>query len=127
MPYVVIVGFFAIILATSNWGSPYTAPEPFLGCYSDQNGNRLQLSRGGNFAINGSSVGSYKILAPVGGKHGYLVETDGLRLSRIGDSIRATPGRHGYGYLWAIDQQSLRVIFERDNEFDLTKTDKGNC
>ena len=121
-PFAVIGAAFIAIFAISNRSSPYAAPQPFVGCYESPAGDKLQFSTDGQIIMNSSAAGSYRILAPVGGKHGYLVEAQGLDLSQSGNSVVARAG-HG-GFYWPIDGQTLHIIFAPSSQVQFQKAAK---
>ena len=90
-----------------------------MGCYSNDH-NRLLLLPDSHLRVNGSAAGSYKIVEPVGGKHGYLVEAEGLHLTGgRGKRVTATPGDGGF--LWPINDKTLDILFAPDVALRLTK------
>jgi hypothetical protein len=126
-PLVIAAGLLIAVFATSNRGSPYADSRPFVGCYQSSDGNKLRLSENGHIVVNGVAAGSYRVLAPVGGKHGYLVEAEGLELelNEVGHLIAAQSG-HG-GFFWDTDGKSLRVIFAPSSEIAFQRAPGGNC
>lgn len=124
-PAVVVIGLFAAVYATSNRESRYGPLTQFVGCYSNGR-DRLLLLPSGRLRINGTAAGSYKILKPVGGKHGYLVEADGLKLTGgRGVPVAAMPGRDGF--FWPISSEAIDVLFAPDIELSLEKARSLSC
>jgi hypothetical protein len=124
-PMALIAVVFIVIVATSNHSSPYVRISPFVGCYVSADRDRLALADDGHIRFNGVVAGSYRVLAPVGGKHGYLVQAEGLELRRSGNAVVATAGRGGF--FWPIDSQSIQVIFAPSSAIELRKSAAGNC
>lgn len=114
-----IAGLFIAAIATHNHTSPYAAIGPFAGCYSN-GADRLMLSPVGEIVTNGTAAGSYKIVSPVGGKHGFLVEANGLNLKGgNGTPLGATRGTGGF--FWPISQRALKITFAPRTEMALRK------
>jgi hypothetical protein len=121
----VITSLFIAVLATRDRQSPYVPNGSFAGCY--RNGmDRLVLGTGGDIKINGSAAGSYKIVKPVGGKHGFLVEADKLRLTGgRGTPVRAEQGDGGF--LWPIHGETFDIVFAPGAAMTLRKTKTPTC
>lgn len=121
----VVVLLVAAILLTSRWQARdrYFARESFAGCYRDSAGSFLELGSTGIIHSVGKRVGTYKIVSPVGGKHGYLVEVSNLQLQLQDDNLVAQPGSGGF--LWPISPQGeLTVTFAPDTKRSFHK---GPC
>jgi len=107
-----IMCLISTVLATSrcNSSSRFADPSAFLGCYASMSGDQLQLTPQGKMIINGAAVGTYRIISPVGGKHGYLIEVEGLNLELQGGKVVAKSGDGGFQ--WKIsDDLSINMIF----------------
>ncbi len=121
----VIVGLFIVVIETRNRQPIYASIEPFVGCYSD-GANRLLLEANGRLAINGTAAGSSRIVKPVGGKHGYLVEVSGLTLaSGRGGLVIATGGTGGF--LWPINDRAINLTFAPNAAIALKRTASSSC
>ena len=120
-----IAGLFVALLATSNRKNSYAPIGSFVGCYS--NGiDRFTLGARGDLVVNGVAAGSYQILKPVGGKHGFLLEADKLTLAGgRGTPIRAARGNGGF--YWPITGDTLDVLFAPDVEITLQKSGARPC
>jgi len=122
---VMVIGLFAAVYATRNRESQYAPVSPFVGCYSNGR-DQVRLLATSRLWINGAEAGSYKIVKPVGGKHGYLVEAEGLRLTGGREKpIGAMTGDSGY--FWPISDRMIELIFEPDVVLDLTKATSPFC
>lgn len=120
-----VIGLAVMAYATRNRGGRYAPIAPFVGCYSNGR-NHLLLLPNGHLQLNGGAAGTYKIIKPVGGKHGYLVEAEGLHLSGGQQKpIRATIGHAGY--FWPLSDQMIELIFESDVVQDLSKAKAPSC
>ena len=110
--FVVVAALVTLFLAaksTSNREGPYAPTAFFAGCYSN-GADRLVLGRGGEIVINGRPAGSYKIVRPVGGKHGFLAEANGLNLTGgNGAPLGAVQGNGGF--LWPISHDAINITF----------------
>ncbi|HET7281861.1 MAG TPA: hypothetical protein VFI67_06025 [Sphingomicrobium sp.] len=120
-----IAAVFIAIVVTSNRSSPYVRISQFAGCYVSADGDKLVLSGDGHIHFNGVAAGSYRVLAPVGGKHGYLVEAEGLELRLSGNAVVTSAGRGGF--YWPIDSQTIQVLFAPSREIEMRKTAAGDC
>lgn len=106
-----VVALLAIaVLLTSRWQSNdrYAASDSFTGCYRDGVGSIFELGGSGILRSGGAPVGKYRIVLPVGGKHGYLVEASNLNLTLDRDRIVARSGSGGF--LWPISEQGEMIV-----------------
>jgi hypothetical protein len=115
-PCIVIIFIFSVFF-TGWWNGPsqYSARESFSGCYADETGDTFELSSTGIVRSSGKRVGTFQIVSPVGGKHGYLVEASGmnLKINPLNGRIIALAGSGGF--IWPISQNGeLTVIFAPD-------------
>lgn len=113
----------AAILWTSRWNAPdrYSPRAAFAGCYGDAEGSALELTSAGAIISGGMAVGSYQVVSPVGGKHGYLVEASNLNLSMVGNRMVAQPGSGGF--LWPVSSQGeITITFAPDTRIILKKS-----
>lgn len=111
-----------VILWTSRWNAPdkYSPRAAFAGCYRDARGTTLELTSTGTIVSGGIAAGSYQIVSPVGGKHGYLVEAANVNLGMVGDRMVAQPGSGGF--FWPVSSQGeLTVTFAPDTRLILKK------
>lgn len=117
----ILIGvLFGIVLVTSRWNSAARKSDPhqFEGCYVGLGIPALRLAPSGQLINSRGRVGSYHIVAPVGGKHGYLVETSGLNIKSQKASVTIMPGEGGF--LWPITPSGeLTVTFAPDGEYQL--------
>jgi hypothetical protein len=116
----VVIALFGIVLITSRWNSAAKTSDPsrFEGCYAGPGISVLRLAPSGQLLNGGERVGSYRIVAPVGGKHGYLVEATGLNIRRLSSGVVMTPGDGGF--LWPIAPSGmLKITFAPDGEYEL--------
>lgn len=115
----------ATVLSTSRWGSDkrYTTPGLFAGYYRDDAGSCLELQATGLLKFSGRAAGNYRVIAPVGGKHGYLVEASNLKLRLEENRVVAISGTGGF--LWPISKGGrMTVIFTPGTQRELRK---GAC
>jgi len=97
-------------MATFLFGKPspvYASDDKFAGCYRALH-MIFMLQKDGSIAFNGKSVGHYRILDPVGGKHGYLLETQNFSMTLDRGRLVAQP--IGGGTTWNINDRSLDVV-----------------
>src|SRR3954447_13631504 len=102
----IIVLWLAWILGASRFGPDYLPPGPFVGCYVSANGDALALDPSGMLRSRGSVVGTFKVLAPVGGKHGPLIRVDGVSVRTDGANVYFERGRSGY--FWPVSGEALQ-------------------
>ena len=115
----------ALVLISSCSGHPYLPAGSFAGCYVAQDAQRLQLSPDGLISADGEPVGKYRVLAPVGGKHGPLVEAEGLNIAfRNGRVIFV---RGSGGFLWMVSDKDLNVVFAPDGDVQFAKGPDAAC
>jgi hypothetical protein len=122
---VVIIVFFAIVLITSRWNpaARQSDSRQFEGCYVGPEISGLRLGPSGQLLNDGKRVGSYRLIAPVGGKHGYLVEASGVNIKRQEAGIVMAPGDGGF--LWPIAPSGeLHVTFAPDGDYELHRQPK---
>lgn len=124
---VAILVLVAAILVTSRLNSPsrYFSGDTFAGCYSDGFSNQIRLSKEKEILADGRPVGHYRIVSPVGGKHGYLVETTDIKVLKLPDG-RITIQSGSGGFLWPISENgNLQMLFAPDGNVSMHR-DK-NC
>jgi hypothetical protein len=126
----ILVGAFislwlAWIVVTSRFGPDYLPSRTFAGCYVSPNGDRLELRPSGALLSQGSAVGTFKVLAPVGGKHGPLISVDGVSVRTKGSNVHFDRGRDGY--FWPVSTDGLQVIFPPDNLVRFQKVSTTRC
>jgi hypothetical protein len=121
LPALVAVAIFVILFSARWTGSErYSPPNEFVGCYADGWGNSLELSPTGRIMSENKTVGTYRIVAPVGGKHGYLVQANSINIRTIGQKLVSESGTGGF--LWPVTKTGeLHVIFAPDTEDTLRK------
>jgi hypothetical protein len=125
VPIIVVAALFVSVFATSNRQTRYAPIGSFDGCYADRS-DRLLLRADGGIEVNGTAAGSYRIVKPVGGKHGYLVEAKGLKLSSgRGAMMRSTKGTGGFH--WRINDEAIDVTFAPDVTATLKKVALSSC
>ena len=115
----VIAVLFIAVFATRNRESRYTPIRFFAGCYSN-GADRLVLGRGGEITINGRAAGSYKIVSPVGGKHGFLAEANGLSLTG-GNGSPMVAAQGAGGFFWPISDDAITITFAPATAMTLRK------
>jgi hypothetical protein len=121
----VIALWFAWILATSHFGADYVPSQTFAGCYVSPNGDALELNPSGVLRSRGSSVGTFKVLAPVGGKHGPLISVDGVSVGTKGANVVFDRGRDGY--FWPVSAEALQIIVPPDSSVRFQKVSATHC
>jgi hypothetical protein len=84
------------------------------------------LRANGGLDINGTAAGAYRIVKPVGGKHGYLVEASGLTLAGGNGALVGAAQGTG-GFLWAINDDTLDITFAPDVVMTLRKMPPSLC
>lgn len=120
-----VVGLLIVVIETRNRRPIYASIKPFAGCYSD-GANRLLLEANGKLSINGTAADLSRIVKPVGGKHGYLMEVSGLTLaSGRGDLVVATGGSGSF--LWPINDRAINLTFAPDAEIVLKRAASISC
>ena len=117
-----IAAFF--ILSSCN-STPYLPDGSFAGCYLADGAQSLRLAPNGVIFADGSQVGRYKVLAPVDGKHGPLVEATGLNVRSADGRVEFVPGTGGF--LWAVTDNGLNVLFAPDGEVQFAKSPVAGC
>jgi len=127
---VLLVGAFialwlAWMVATSRFGPAYLPSRIFAGCYVSSNGDLLELRPSGALLSHGSAVGTFKVLSPVGGKHGPLISVDGVSVGTEGAHVHFDHGRDGY--FWPVSTDALQVIFPPDNSVRFQKVSTTRC
>lgn len=103
----VIVAWLAWIFATSHFGDDYLPSQTFAGCYVSPNGDPIELDPSGSLQSRGSALGTFKVLAPVGGKHGPLIEVDQISVLTKGQNVYFARGRGGW--FWPVTSDELQV------------------
>ena len=121
----IVAAFFAAVLVTSHRQADYLAAQDFAGCYVSANSAPLLLSPSGSLRSRHLQVGTFKVLAPVPGKHGPLVEADALNVIRRDGQVIFLPGSGGF--LWPVTARSLRVTFAPDGELELARRSDAAC
>jgi len=120
-----VISFAAIGLIRSN---TKIAPDHYAdrnivaGCYTDLNGNHINLASGGTITVAGKEVGKYVLLSPVPGKHGYLVEASDLSLKMRESHLWGSRGDDSF--FWDVDANRLKVVFAPANTLVFTKLDR---
>jgi hypothetical protein len=119
----IVALFLIVILVRSNWNTSdrFVPNAKFIGCYNDAAGNKIDLSPDGRFQLNGVHVGEYEIDAPVGGKHGYLLDTSGFDVAIHSGQLSTKPSSDGF--LWPISRDGeISVIFAPDHKLTFRKS-----
>jgi len=120
-----IASFFMAVFATQIHQNPYTLVGPFAGCYSNGTDDMV-LKPDGELLINRTKAGTFGVLKPVAGKHGFLVEATGLNLvGGSGASIRAAKGDGGF--LWPISDKAIDLVFAPDTTVTLRRLPASSC
>ena len=115
----------ALLAITSCNSAPNLPAGAFAGCYKSQDAQRLLLSVDGSIYANGTRVGNYKVVAPVGGKHGPLIEATGLNVVSQKGSVTFLPGSGGF--LWPVTDRFLSVVAGPDIGEQFTKGRDAYC
>jgi hypothetical protein len=115
----------ALCLAASCSSNPYLPPSSFAGCYTANNAQRLLLAPDGSLYADGKKAGTYKVVAPVGGKHGALIEATGLNVSSRNSRVTFAPGSGGF--FWDVTDKYLTVVFAPDDMVQFAKASDAAC
>lgn len=124
-PYALVAAFFAAVLATSHRQTEYLPAQDFAGCYMADNAEPLMLLPDGSIHAAGKRAGSYKVLAPVGGKHGPQIEATGIDVSFRNGRVTFTPGSGGF--FWNVTDSDLTVVFAPDGLVRFAKSLNSPC
>jgi hypothetical protein len=122
----VIVVWVAWIFATSHFGDEYLPSQTFAGCYVSANGDPVELDPSGALQSRGSTLGAFKVLAPVGGKHGPLIQVDEISVLRKGQNVYFGRGREGW--FWPVTGDELQVtVYPPGTLVTFRKTAASHC
>ena len=117
--------WLAWILATSHFHEDYLPRQTYVGCYVSANGDSLELESSGSVRSHGSAVATFKVDAPVGGKHGPLIDLDGVSVLMNGANVYF---EHGHdGYYWPVSDVGLQVVFPPDHSVFFKKAKASYC
>lgn len=103
----VIVGALVWLIATSHFHDDLLPNGSFAGCYISSAGDPLELDPSGALLSRGAKVGTFKVIAPVGGKHGPLISVDQTHVRMTGSNVYFERGQSGY--FWPVTQTELQV------------------
>lgn len=121
----VIVAVLVWVFATSHFSPEYLPARTFAGCYLSPNGDPILLGTSGTLRSRGLTTGKFEVHAPVGGKHGPLVEAEGLSVAFEGDHVIFKPGTGGF--FWAVNERTLRVVFAPNGDVRFTRAPVTSC
>ncbi|RST31580.1 hypothetical protein HMF7854_12600 [Sphingomonas ginkgonis] len=120
-----IAAVAALFVANTHIGEHYVPPQPFAGCYETDGISPLELTPSGILRSAQTDVGRFKVVAPVGGKHGTLIEATAVDVvERRG---RAFFVKGAGGFLWPINGATLNVTYAPDGQMQLARRPMAAC
>lgn len=120
-----VVLLFAASIAVYHSKPDYLPRQKFAGCYVSGNGDPLELDPSGSLRSRGSAVGRFNVDAPVGGKHGPLIDIDGVSVRMRGANVYFERGREGYS--WDVSKDGLQVVFPPDHSVVFKRAAASYC
>lgn len=114
-----------VFLITGCSAQPYLPKGSYAGCFLAPGGQRLRLSPNGSIVADGQPMGQYKVIAPVGGKHGPLVEATGLNVRSYNGNVDFVRGSGGF--FWKVSNQGLEVMYGPDGDVYFVRSLDAVC
>jgi hypothetical protein len=78
-----VLAYLFVEFSTAERANPFVERQPFAGCYFAKRADPIELRLDGRVMVGSSVVGTYDIRAPVGGKHGHLLELSGTGFALV--------------------------------------------
>jgi hypothetical protein len=121
-PAIAVLAYLFIVFRTVDHSDRYADIQPFAGCYFAANADVVVLGSEGRVSAGAGPVGTYSILRPVPGKHGYLLELDATGFAEVNGRLVLDP--QGRAKLLDISPAGVVSVHAGEGE---TKFRKGEC
>ena len=106
--------YLFVVLSTAEKTNPFVDRWPFAGCYFAKGADPIALRPDGRVMVGSSVVGTYDIRAPVGGKHGHLLELSGTGFAEMQDRLTLVP--EGRSQLLDIEPSGIISVYAGESE-----------